>query len=353
MLAADGTLRHNGAAEAAKASRKTREIAVSQFDVLMPTPMLPAIAEALAKGCRLHKLWEFDEPAAELARIAPQIRGIAASAGHHPVGPQFMRQFPKLEIVSSFGVGYDHVDAGWAGRNGIVVTNTPDVLNEEVADTALGLLLATVRQLPQADRHVRAAKWLEKPFPLTATLRGRKLGIVGLGRIGKAIALRAEAFGLQVAYHGRNAQAGVPYLYYPTLVGLAKACDILVLIAPGGAATRNMVNAEVLAALGPTGIFINVARGSVVDEPALIEALQKGIILSAGLDVFADEPRVPQALIDMEHVVLLPHVGSATHHTRQAMAQLVVDNLLSWGQGKAPLTPVAETPWPATAKKAD
>ena len=323
---------------------------MSQFDVLMPAPMMPMIAEALAKGCRLHELWESADPDAELARIAPQIRGIAAGAGHKPVDPDFMRQFPKLEIVASFGVGYDHVDAGWAGKNGIVVTNTPDVLNEEVADTALGLLLATVRQLPQADRYLRAGKWLEKPFPLTQTLRGRKMGIVGLGRIGKAIALRAEAFGLQVSYHGRNPQPGVPWLYYPTLVGLATACDILLLIAPGGAATRNMVDAEVLAALGPTGILINVARGSVVDEPALIEALRNGTILSAGLDVFADEPRVPQALIDMEHVVLLPHVGSATHRTRQAMAQLVVDNLLSWGQGKAPLTPVAETPWPATAK---
>ena len=323
---------------------------MSQFDVLMPAPMMPMIAEALAKRCRLHKLWESADPAADLARIAPQIRGIAAGGGHEPVDAEFMRQFPKLEIVSSFGVGYDHVDAGWAGRNGIVVTNTPDVLNEEVADTALGLLLATVRQLPQADRYLRAGKWLEKPFPLTATLRGRKMGIVGLGRIGKAIALRAEAFGLQVSYHGRNSQPGVPWLYYPTLVGLARACDILLVITPGGAATRNMVNAEVLEALGPTGILINVARGSVVDEPALIEALQKGTILSAGLDVYADEPGVPQALIDMEHVVLLPHVGSATHRTRQAMAQLVIDNLLSWGQGKAPLTPVAETPWPATAK---
>ena len=326
---------------------------MSDFDVLMPAPMMPMIAEALAKGCRLHKLWESPDPAAEIARIAPQIRGIAAGFGHQLVNPEFMRKFPRLEIVSSFGVGYDHVDAAWAGKNGIVVTNTPDVLNEEVADTAMGLLLATVRQLPQADRYLRAGKWLEKPFPLTHTLRGRKLGIVGLGRIGKSIALRAETFGLQVAYHGRNAQPGVPYLYYPTLVGLATACDILLIIAPGGAATRNMIDAGVLAALGANGILINVARGSVVDEPALIEALRKGTILSAGLDVFAGEPRVPQALIDMEHVVLLPHVGSATHHTRQAMAQLVVDNLLAWGQGKPPLTPVAETPWPATAKRAD
>ena len=314
--------------------------------------MMPMIAEALARSCTLHRLWEAEDPEAELARIAPLVRGIATGGGHQQVDSAYIRRFPGLEIVASFGVGYDNVDAAYAGAHGIVVTNTPDVLNEEVADTALGLLLATVRQLPQADRYLRAGKWQERAFPLTHTLRGRKLGIVGLGRIGKAIALRAEAFGLEVSYHGRSAQPGAPWLYHPTLVGLAKACDILLVITPGGAATSNLVNAEVLAALGPDGILINVARGSVVDEAALIEALQKGTILSAGLDVFADEPRVPQALIDMEHVVLLPHVGSATHHTRAGMAQLVIDNLEAWSLGRAPLTPVAETPWPVPAKRA-
>lgn len=324
---------------------------LDQFDVLMPGPMMPMIAEALGARCRLHKAWEAADPEAEINRLTPQVRGIAAG-GHRAIDAAFMRRFPKLQIVSSFGVGYDHVDARWAGENGIIVTNTPDVLNDEVADTALGLLLATVRRLPQADRYLRAGKWLEKPFPLTHTLRGRTMGIVGLGRIGKAIALRAESFGLKIAYHGRQAQAGAPYLFYPTLVGLAKACDILLVIVPGGGATRRMINAEVLEALGPNGIFINVARGSVVDEPALIDALRRGTILSAGLDVFADEPRVPQALIDMDHVVLLPHVGSGTQHTRDAMAQLVIDNLLAFSQGKPPLTPVAETPWPPRANKA-
>jgi lactate dehydrogenase-like 2-hydroxyacid dehydrogenase len=244
------------------------------------------------------------------------------------------------------GVGYDIVDAKWAGEHGIIVTNTPDVLNEEVADLAIGLLLATVRQIPQCDRYLRAGKWLEKPYPLTATLRERTMGILGLGRIGKAIAKRAEAFGIAIAYHGRNQQADVPYAYHPTLAGLAEACDILMIIAPGGPETRNIVNKEILEALGPNGILINVARGTLVDEPALITALREGKILSAGLDVFADEPRVPQELIDMEQVVLLPHVGSASHHTRNAMGQLVVDNLASWAAGKGPLTPVAETSWP-------
>ncbi len=219
------------------------------------------------------------------------------------------------------------------------------MLNEDVADTALALILAAARQFPAAERYLRAGRWPQANFPLTATLRNRTLGILGLGRIGKAIARRAEAFGLTIVYHGRHAQAGVPYLYCSTVRALAEACDILVVVTPGGAATERLVDAEVLRALGPNGILINIARGSVVDEPALIEALEAGTILAAGLDVFVDEPNVPQALIDMDHVVLLPHVGSASHHTRAAMGQLVVDNILSWAAGRGPLTPVAETPW--------
>jgi lactate dehydrogenase-like 2-hydroxyacid dehydrogenase len=257
-----------------------------------------------------------------------------------------MSRLPALEIVSSFGVGYDNVDAGAAAERGIVVTNTPDVLNDEVADLTLGLLIATIRQIPQAERYLRAGGWLEKPYPLTATLRGRKVGIVGLGRIGKAIARRVEGFGVEVHYHGRSRQPDVVYPYHPSVGALAEACDVLIVITPGGAETRHLIDAAVLRALGPAGILINVARGSVVDEEALIEALRSGTILAAGLDVYADEPRVPQALIDMEHVVLLPHVASASVHTRNAMGQLVVDNLTAWFAGRGPLTPVAETPWP-------
>ncbi|HEX4764900.1 MAG TPA: 2-hydroxyacid dehydrogenase [Lichenihabitans sp.] len=313
--------------------------------------MAPIVIEGIEKALPLIKLWDAEDPDRALTRLAPDIRAIA-TGGHSAIDGPFMSRFPKLEIVANFGVGYDSVDAAWAGRHGIVVTNTPGVLDEEVADTAMALVLATVRQLPAAERHLRAGRWLEGNFPLTSTLRGRTLGILGLGRIGKAIASRAEAFGLSVVYHNRRPQPDVPYLYYPTLKGLAEASDILVVVTPGGAGTRNLVDAEVLEALGTTGALINIARGTVVDEEALVAALRQGTIAAAGLDVFADEPRVPQALIDMDHVVLLPHVGSASQHTRDAMGQLVVDNLLSWTAGKGPLTPVVETPWPARAKTA-
>lgn len=314
--------------------------------VLMPTKMPQGVIDRLSEATELVRLWEEADPDAVLAKIAPDVRALAVG-GHVVVDKAFMSRLPRLELVASFGVGYDTVDAAWAGRHGIVVTNTPDVLNEEVADTALALVLSTVRQLPAAERYLRAGRWREGPFPLTPTLRGRTLGILGLGRIGKAIARRAEVFGLTIVYHGRRSQPGVPFLYYPTVKGLAEACDILVVIAPGGPETERMVDAEVLQALGPDGILINVARGSVVDEAALIDALRQRTILAAGLDVFTEEPNVPQALIEMEHVVLLPHVGSASRHTRAAMGQLVVDNILSWLAGRGPLTPVAETPWPA------
>ena len=271
-----------------------------------------------------------------------EVRGLAVSGGHTRIDGPFVELFPKLEIVSSFGVGYDHIDAASLAKRGIVVTHTPDVLTGEVADLALGLLISTVRQLPQVDRYLREGKWLKGAYPLTTTLRGRKIGILGLGRIGKAIARRLEACDLEIEYHGRKPQPDVSYRYHPTLLGLAKSCDVLMVVASGGAETRHMVNAEVLDALGPDGIVINVGRGTVIDEAALVKALQDKRILSAGLDVFEDEPRVPAELIAMDHVVLLPHVGSASVHTRNAMGQLVVDNLVSWFGGKGAITPVPE-----------
>jgi lactate dehydrogenase-like 2-hydroxyacid dehydrogenase len=216
-----------------------------------------------------------------------------------------------------------------------------------VADTALGLLLCTVREFPQAERYLRAGKWLQGGYRLTpATLRDRTVGIVGMGRIGKAIARRLEAFGVPVVYHSRNPQPGVTYKYYPKLIDMAR--DVDTVIVPGGAATRNLIDAEVLKALGPNGILINMARGSVVDEQALIKALMDRTIMSAGLDVFVNEPQVPQELIDMDHIVLFPHLGSASVATRRAMDQLVVDNLTAWFSGKGPLTPVPETPYPTS-----
>jgi lactate dehydrogenase-like 2-hydroxyacid dehydrogenase len=302
------------------------------------------IVDGIAKAFTLHKLWEAPDPDRLIRDLAPRLRALAAGGPvHDRVDGPLMSKFPKLEMISSFGVGYDHVDAKWAGEHGIVVTNTPDVLNEEVADTALGLLLCTVRELPQAERHLRAGKWIDGDYRLTATLRGRTVGIVGLGRIGKAIARRLDAFRVPVVYHTRNPQPGVSYRHYPNLVDMARDVDLLMVVTPGGPATKNLIDAKVFEALGPDGILINMSRGSVVDEPALIAALKAGKILSAGLDVFANEPQVPPDLMAMENVVLFPHVGSASVYTRDAMGQLVVDNLLSWAAGKGPLTPVPES----------
>jgi lactate dehydrogenase-like 2-hydroxyacid dehydrogenase len=321
---------------------------LKNVDVLMLSPMMPLIMEGIGREFSLHKAWEAPDRDALIKELGPRVRGLAPGSHYHVDGA-LMERLPKLEIIANFGVGYDTIDAAEARRRGILVTNTPDVLTEEVADLAVGLLIATVRQLPQVDRYLRAGKWLEKPYPLTATLRGRKVGILGLGRIGKAVAKRLEAFGLDIAYHGRKPQSDVSHRYYPTLVGMAKEVDVLMCVAPGGGETKGMVNAEVMRALGPEGVLINVGRGSVVDERALAEALRKKEILTAGLDVFEDEPKVPKELIAMDHIVLLPHVGSASVHTRNAMGQLVVDNLKSWFSGKGPLTPVAETPWTGRA----
>ncbi|HEY0568190.1 MAG TPA: 2-hydroxyacid dehydrogenase [Xanthobacteraceae bacterium] len=315
-------------------------------DVLLVGPSKPLIVDSLGGPFTLHKLAEAADRNALLDHIAPRVRAIASSGPPARIDQALMSKLPRLEIVSSFGVGYDHVDANWAGQHGIIVTNTPDVLNEEVADTALGLLLSTVREFPQAERYVRAGKWTQAQYPLSrATLRDRTVGMVGMGRIGKAIARRLDAFGVPIRYHCRNPLPDVPYRYYAKLLELARDVDVLMVIIPGGLETRNLINAEVLEALGPNGILINMARGSVVDERALIEALKSKTILSAGLDVFVNEPEVPKELLELDHIVLFPHLGSASVHTRRAMEQLVVDNLLAWAAGKPPLTPVRETPW--------
>ncbi len=290
------------------------------------------------------KLVRLDKADAALA--APEVlREARAIAAMTTIDAAFIDAFPNLEIIANFGVGYDAVDARHAGESGVMVTNTPDVLTEEVADTAVGLLLNTVREFSKAEKWLRDGNWVAKGgYRLTpGTLRGRKVGIFGLGRIGLAIARRLEAFGLPIAYHNRRPADGVAYAYYPSLVALAEAVDTLISVAPGGAATEKAVNAEVLKALGPDGVFINIGRGSTVDEAALAAALADRTIFAAGLDVFADEPRVPQALLDADNACLLPHVGSASVHTRRAMADLCVDNLVSWfSEGRA-LTPVGET----------
>lgn len=312
-------------------------------DILLVGPPKPVFIKGLEPAFTVHRLIDAKDREAFLAGIAGRVRAFAVTYSNQKVSAELMARFPALEIVSTFGVGYDHVDARWAGAHGIVVTNTPDVLNEEVADTALGLLLCTVREFPQAERYLRAGQWQQQHYPLTrATLRDRTVGMLGMGRIGKAIARRLDAFAVPVVYHSRKPQAGVAYRHYPNLVAMAHDVDTMIVIVPGGPDTRNLVDAAVLDALGPNGILINVARGSVVDEAALIAALRDRRILAAGLDVFANEPKVPAELIAMENVVLFPHLGSASVYTRTQMDQLVVDNLLSWACGKGPLTPVPE-----------
>jgi len=319
---------------------------MSDFPLLMPAPLTPFLADELSKRFTLHKLWEADDQKAKIAAVKDDVRGLVSGGiARFTVDADFIAQFPKVELIAHMGVGYDRVDAVYAGKHNITVTNTPDVLNDDVADMAMALLLDAVREMRACENFLRKGDWLKGTYPLTATLRERTVGIVGLGRIGKAIAHRAEAFGLKIAYHGRSKKADVAYPYYDTPAALAAACDILMIVAPGGAQTRHMINREVLEALGPNGILINVARGTLVDEAALIDALRERKILAAGLDVFEFEPKVPEALISLDNAVLIPHMGSATHYTRQAMAQLVVDNVVSWASGKGPLTPVEETPW--------
>lgn len=316
-------------------------------DVLLVGNRKPVIVNGLTGHVNLHFLAGAPDPDAFIKSVGDKIRGVAVGFTSHKIDAALMQRLPKLEIVSTFGVGYDHVDVKYAAAHGIVVTNTPEVLNEEVADTALGLLLCTVRELPQAERHVRSGKWAKTGFPLTrATLRNRTVGLVGMGRISQAIARRLAAFNMPIVYHSRNPQPGVPYKHYPKLLDMARDVDTMILIVPGGASTKNIVNQEVLEALGPDGILINMARGSVVDERALIDALKNKTILSAGLDVYLDEPNVSPELIALDNVVLLPHVGSASVHTRNAMDQRVVDNILAWASGKPPISSVPETPWP-------
>jgi lactate dehydrogenase-like 2-hydroxyacid dehydrogenase len=304
--------------------------------LLLIGPMRPVLTEGFADFA-VHK--SGDTPMAG-------VRAMAVSAPVQAIDEALLTALPKLQIISSFGVGYDHIDVKAAAKRGIIVTHTPDVLTEEVADTTIGLLLNTVRELPQAERYVRAGKWPSGNYPLSrATLRNRTVGIVGLGRIGIAVARRLEAFGVPIVYHTRQKRPELAYRHYPQLLDMARDVDTLIVIVPGGAATKNMINADVLDALGPNGIVINVARGSVIDEPALIAALRERKILAAGLDVFATEPQVPDALLAMDNVVLLPHVGSASEFTRAKMDQLLVDNIRAWAAGEPPLTPVPETPF--------
>lgn len=313
---------------------------VTKSEVLVMPKVHPLYVAALKA---VHTVHPYDPhgDAAALAAIAPRITGLAAG-GESVVPGSLIAQLPALKVLSVFGVGYDGIDVAAALARGIPVTHTPDVLTDDVADLAIGLMLSVSRNIPQADQHVRTGQWPQAPMRLGRKVSGSRMGIVGLGRIGMAIARRAQAFGMSVAYTTRTERPASGFTHYPTAAALAANVDFLVVITPGGQGTRHLINAEVLRALGPQGYLINVARGSVVDEAALVQALSDGTIAGAGLDVFADEPHVPPALWTMPHVVLTPHMASATHQTRQAMADLAFANMQAGLSGRPLLTPVPE-----------
>lgn len=296
------------------------------------------ILEGLDKNFTCHHVWQAPDGAKMIAEAGPRVRGMACG-GHGPVGPALLDKLPKLEIVSSFGVGYDGVDVNACKARKVRVANTPDVLTGDVADLAVALMIATLRRLAEGDRFVRSGQWLKGAQPLTEKVGGKTVGIVGMGRIGQAIAKRCVACDTSVVYHGPR-KKDVPYRYYPDLVAMAKDCQVIIVACPGGEATKNLVNAKVIEALGKKGYLVNISRGSVVEEPALVKALVEGRLAGAGLDVFADEPKVPEALFKLDNVVLEPHVGSATTETRKAMADLVVNNLVEHFAGRKLLTPV-------------
>jgi hydroxypyruvate reductase len=309
--------------------------------ILQVAKFSPYLTEKLHQAFTVHDRVHESDPAA-FAAIKDKIEAIAGG-GESKVPATLIAQLPALRMVSIFGVGYDGVDVPAAIAHGAKVTHTPNVLNDEVADLALALMLAVSRNIVQADQHVRSEAWLQGPMPLGRKMSGARLGIVGMGRIGQTIARRAQAFDMPVSYTARSAKPELShYSYIASVEALAAQVDFLVVITPGGAATRKMINAQVLKALGPQGYLINVARGSVVDEQALIAALENGDIAGAGLDVFEAEPRVPEALRKNPKVVLTPHIGSATTQTRNAMADLAFDNLALHFAGKPLRTPVPE-----------
>ncbi|MGI9481094.1 MAG: 2-hydroxyacid dehydrogenase [Hyphomicrobiales bacterium] len=302
--------------------------------LLMTVPMMPHVMAALESEYDIVRLWTADDEAAVFAEHGKEIEAVATGS-HYRTDGAFMDKLPNLKIISSFGVGVDHIDLDAAKARAIAVGNTPDVLNDEVANLAIAFILTTSRRFVEWDKYVRQGRWeYEGDPPLSRGIRGKTVGILGLGRIGKDIAQKLEVFGCNIVYSGRTEQPGQTYTYYGDLTEMASMSDYLIAICPGGPATHHIVNQQVLEALGPEGTFINIARGPVHDEEALIAALENGKLGAAGLDVFEDEPRVPMALLEMDNVVLQPHQGSATIETRKAMGDRVVDNLASYFAGK-------------------
>lgn len=302
-------------------------------------PNGPKGLDDLAARFDIIKLFESDDPESLIQQHKDNVVAINCTMDHKITG-KIISALPNLEIIATYSVGFDHIDRETAQKQAIKVTNTPKILAAETADTGMALLLAVSKRIAEADMYVRVGKWLNGDMPLGTSLAGKTIGIVGLGDIGSKVAKRCEGFEMTVIYHGRNEQKNKPYQYYADVTEMAKASDFLMLCCPGGPATANMIDAHVLDALGSAGILINIARGSVVDEPALVQALQNGTIAAAGLDVFSNEPHVPQEYISMDNVVLLPHIGSATLETRTKMGQLVIDNILAHFDGKPLLTEV-------------
>jgi hydroxypyruvate reductase len=310
-----------------------------KHDVILTAKGHAGTQKRMEQEFNLVKLWEQPDRAAALKAAAPKVRALAHT-GHSKVDAALMDALPKLEIIANFGVGVDQIDLDAAKARGIVVTNTANALNDCVADCAIALVLNTLRKFPQADKYLRAGRWkTDGTYPFTTSLGGKTLGILGLGRIGEEIANRAKAFKMEVRYHNRN-KKDVPWAYDPDPVTLAKNSDVLVAITPGGPETDKLVNAAVLDALGPQGYVVNVARGSVVDQPVLLKYLQDGKIAGAGLDVYYDEPNVDPAFFALDNVVLLPHMASATNETRTAMGLLQIENIQLKLDGKAVKTPV-------------
>lgn len=307
-----------------------------KIEIVVAPRLYQPVMTRLETEFTVQPLWESREPLAFLAPLAERVRGFASFTGY-PITAAHIAALPRLEIIATMSVGTDHIDLAAAKARGIAVTNAPDVLTDCVADLGMGLVINLARNLVAADRFVREGQWLKGTFPLATKLGGATMGIVGLGRIGKAVAKRAEAFGMRIAYFGRRRQPDVAYDFYDDLAAMARDSDYLMLTCPGGEATRNLIDAKVLAALGPEGRLVNIARGSVVDQPALIAALSSHAIAGAALDVYADEPRVPEALIKLDNVVLAPHIASATHATRAVMGNLMIDNLLAHFAGKTPV----------------
>jgi lactate dehydrogenase-like 2-hydroxyacid dehydrogenase len=307
--------------------------------ILQCGPMMASLESQLAERFDVHPLWREDDPKAFLAARGGEFVGIVTSA-RYGADRELIEALPALRVIGSFGVGVDAIDLDAARARGVAVSNTPDVLTDCVADLAFGLLIDVARRLSAADRFVRRGGWLKGQFPLATKVSGKKLGIVGLGRIGAAIARRASGFDMPVRYHSRRKVDAAPYGHEPSPVALAEWADFLVVACAGGPSTRHLVSGDVLAALGTEGFLVNIARGSVVDEAALVEALGCGGIAGAALDVFEDEPKVPEALLALDNVVLLPHIASATRETRQAMADCVLANLLNWFDHQRLLTPV-------------